>query len=1009
MKSVRTETCRVAGLIAALCVLLLCLPAAPSAAATTTLPGGARRCAVAETGTCAIPAGTTASVYYGAGTSFLEKTGVTGSIGCNQTAFGGDPDYGVVKACYVIANVLPAAAVLCAAAESGTCTLPSGATATVYYGAGSSFIYVTGVTGSMACNQTAFGGDPEYGVVKACYAFVSALPAATVQCSGELGTCTLPANVSATVYYGAGSRYSYQQGITGSVGCNPTSFGGDPDQGIVKACYAVVNTLPPGALQCAAAEAGTCTPPSGASVTVFYGANGSYLYRQGVTSSIGCNQTAFGGDPDYGVVKACYDLAWVPVNLAPYFNVPAISSDTAQIAVAIYNQGGPTYTYSAAALGATATWNGSTFTFGAPDVNDAVSNATITLPTGSFGRLDVLASRTYGSSAAETFIVTYSDGTQSTFTQGMSDWWHNPSGTANYTGESTVAYPSYIHAGAQGNYQEPASVYGYTFALNPAKVVKSVKLPSDPFVGVLAMNLGPANVAPIIPAAGPAQSVVTQHNDGSRTGMNAAEYQLTPATVGNVTGSRVFGRLGSIALDESADAQPLVVPNVSVAGDPNAGTHDVVYAATEANTVYAIDPVHLTILTKRNLGAAVPNPVGSGITYVGITSTPVIDTGTGVMYVVAYVQAAAGPAYQLHMLSLSTLADVVPPVTIAATATLNNGTSYPFNAMYQRQRPSLLETGGLIVVAFGSFGDLYANLSRGWIVTYDAATLALNTSGVNVLDKLSSSVDGVFLSSVWMSGAGPAVDENGDIYFSTGNSDPGSYDGVDDIQESVVKLNPATAQLLSLYTPEAVETYDINDTDVGSGGVLLLPNPNKRVGAILSKDGLLRVFDRDNLGGNNDSALVTSFGADPCWCQLSYFNNGQDRLVSSGNETLRVLTWQTGTYPALIQQGTAQMPGGPSPGAVTSISSGGPNNGIIWVVPRPLAWTTPGVNLNLMAFQATPVNGILPLLYLAPAGGWAYGAQGGGESNNAPPTVANGRVYVASYQQLTIFGFGGQR
>jgi hypothetical protein len=729
-----------------------------------------------------------------------------------------------------------------------------------------------------------------------------------------------------------------------------------------------------------------------------------------VTTSIGCNQTAFDGDPDYGVVKACYDLAWVPVNLGPYFNVPAIASDTSALPTALYGEGAPTYTYSATALGSTLTWNGSTFTFGAPNVNDAVTNTTIALPAGSFGRLDVLASRTYGSVAAETFVVTYTDGTKSTFAQGMSDWWHNPSGTANYPGESTAAYLSYVHNGSQAaSYQEAASVYGYSFALNAAKTVKSVTLPADGYVGVLAMNLGPASVAPTIPAAGAAQDVVTQHNDTWRTGLNAAEYQLTPATVANLVGKQVFGRLGSIALDESVDAQALVVPDVAVVGDPNAGTHDVVYVATEANTVYAIDPVHVRILAKRNLGTAVANPIGSGITYVGITGTPVIDTTRGVMYVVAYVATATGPRYQLHMLSLTSLADVVPAVTIAATATLSNGAVWTFNATYQRQRPALLETGGLIVVAFGSFGDLSANLSRGWILTYDAATLALNTSGIDVLDKLATSVDGVFLASVWMSGSGPAVDENGDVFFSTGNSDPGSYDGIDDIQESVVKIAPADSQLLSLYTPEAVQTYDINDTDVGSGGVLLLPNPNERVGAILSKDGLLRVFNRDDLGGRNDAALLTSTPADPCWCSLSYFNDGQDRLVSSGNQNLRVFSWHTGAYPGLIAQGTAQMPGGPSPGAVTSVSAAGTNNAIIWVVPRPLSWGTPGVNLNLMAFQATPVNGVLPLLYLAPAGSWLYGANGGGESNNAPPTVANGRVYVVSYGQLTIFGLGGVR
>lgn len=995
------------------------------------LPPGVAACAI-DFGTCALLPGITATVYYGVGSTYLTKAGVTSSFSCQPSTFGSDPVPNVVKTCYVqaastaggfIATALPAGATACTG-EGGTCSLLVGTVATVYYGVNSQFYAKQSVTGSFGCNVNTFGGDPDPYVVKACYAvttspggefLAAATPSGAGQCAGEGGTCVLLPGTVATVYYGAGTNFAVREGVTVSIACSVPTFGFDADPNVVKACYAVItssagailtNASPSGATQCATAETGVCIIAPGTSATVYYGAGSGYYFKTSVTGSIGCNQFAFGGDPDRGVVKACYStgpiLSSGYVNLTSYFNVPAISTDSSSVNPLMYNQTGVPYTYSQTQLGTQVVWNGSVFVFGAAGVNNAVSNNTVALPNGSYGRLDILASRINGSRATETFTVTYTDGTTSSFSQGMSDWWNNSRGTANYPGESTVAYMTYLH----NNGGQAASLFGYTFALNASKIVKSITLPADANVGILAMNLGAANVAPAIPAAGAAVSVVTHHNDTWRTGLNAAEYQLTPATVGNVTGSQVFGRLGTVTLDEEVSAQPLVVPNVSVTGDPNAGTHDVVYVVTKNNTVYAIDPLRRTILTQRNLGASVPNPLGAfnqGVA--GMRSTPVIDASKGVIYAMAYVQASGGPQYVLHMLSLSNLTDVVPAVTVAAKTSTTTG-SLIFNPTYEMQRPALLETGGRIVVAFGSWGDLGANLSRGWVLSFDANTLALNTAGVELTDRLGGEKNNYYLSSVWMAGAGPAADENGYVYFATGNSDSGSYDGINNIQESVVKLQPSNGQVLSLYTPNNVNYLDSIDQDLGSGGVLLLPNTNNRLGAILSKDGIVRVFNRDNLGGNNDASLLTTAGADACTCGMSYFNDGQDRLVTSGEPTLRLFTWQTGATMALIQQGTAPMPGkADTLGSFTSVSSGGSSNAIIWVVPAPFVNNT-NSGLNLMAFSATPVNGTLPLLYLAPAGGWLYG---GGGNYHIPPTVANGRVYVASNKLLTIFGLGGTR
>jgi len=124
-------------------------------------------------------------------------------------------------------------------------------------------------------------------------------------------------------------------------------------------------------------------------------------------------------------------------------------------------------------------------------------------------------------------------------------------------------------------------------------------------------------------------AVTTYHNDAMRTGWNSKETQLTWASMAVTTPGSAFGLKYTIPLDQQVDAQPLVVPNVTVSGDPNPGTHDVVYVATQANTLYAIDPTRGTILNSRTLGAAVQYPLGChNAESVGINSAPVIDTAT---------------------------------------------------------------------------------------------------------------------------------------------------------------------------------------------------------------------------------------------------------------------------------------------------------------------------------------------------------------------------------------------
>jgi len=363
-------------------------------------------------------------------------------------------------------------------------------------------------------------------------------------------------------------------------------------------------------------------------------------------------------------------------------------------------------------------------------------------------------------------------------------------------------------------------------------------------------------------------SVTTYHYDNYRTGWNQNEMVLTPANVGRTT----FGLLQKVALDDQVDAQPLVMPGVLITAGNYQGTHDVVYVATENDSVYAVDVHSGTVLLKSNFGKPVRNPLGcnNNAPNVGITSTPVIDASSNTLYVMIYTQAQSGPTYTLHALDLGSLTDKVTPQVVTASHTLTDGTTFTFNATYQRQRPALLLANGSIYAGFGSFCDLAANLSRGWLLGWTAGTLAPFPSN-QLLDLQASNPASFFLSSIWMSGYGPATDDAGNILFVTGNSDSGTYDGVTDIQESVVKISSTLTTVLDLFTPDDQASLDAGDVDFGSGGVLVLPDqpgsiPHMAVAA--GKDGNMYFMNEDNLGGYspNQNSVLGTYSVGGCWC-----------------------------------------------------------------------------------------------------------------------------------------------
>lgn len=500
-------------------------------------------------------------------------------------------------------------------------------------------------------------------------------------------------------------------------------------------------------------------------------------------------------------------------------------------------------------------------------------------------------------------------------------------------------------------------------------------------------------------------SVTTYHNDNYRTGLNSQETTLTP----NSVSGGGFGALKTVVLDDQVEAQPLVVPAVNItAGKFKGTTHDVVYVATDNNSIYAIDTNAGTPLLRVNFGPPVVKPLGCHIYNpdVGINSTPVIDLSSNTLYAMIYTQETTGTAYFLHALDLGSLTDKVPPQLVTGSHTLIDGSTYGFNATYERQRPALLLANGTVYASFGSFCDKAPNLSRGWLLGWQTGTLA-PVAGNQITDMQASSPNDYFLSAIWMSGYGPAADDSGNILFVTGNSDPSgtTYDGITNVQESVVKVSADLTTLLDIFTPSNVADMDENDLDFGSGGVMVLPDqpgtiPHLAVAA--GKLGSMFFMNEDNLGGfsTQSNNVLGTYTVGPCWCGQSYFVDPKDnmaRVVSSGGTQIIVWKLRTIKTPSLIQVASSPVLNTVGTGFFTSVSSNGTANPIIWALSRP---TGKAPTIYLYAFAPDVGGSTMKQLFMGTAGTWVAN----GANSNLVPVVANGKVFVASNKELVILG-----
>jgi len=466
--------------------------------------------------------------------------------------------------------------------------------------------------------------------------------------------------------------------------------------------------------------------------------------------------------------------------------------------------------------------------------------------------------------------------------------------------------------------------------------------------------------------------VLTNHNDNSRTGANLRERVLTPA---NVNGSR-FGMLFKRVLDDQLYTQPLVATNITI----DRGTHDVVYVTTVNNSVYAFDandPEATRPLWHVNFGApANLHSANFGCLDIngqmGIIGTPVIDKTRGALYVVALTRAGAGFTQRLHALDLATGADLPEsPIVIKAPQ---------FDPLLQNQRPALLLANNMVYVAYASHCD--KDPYHGFIIAYDARTL----QQVSVFNTSPNGSE----ASIWQSGQGPAADDEGNVYVVTGN---GTWDGVRDFSETFLKLTP-TLRLIDWFTPTNHLTLDAKDADLNSSGPSLIPGTHLVLGG--GKEGILYSLDTRNFGHLGDEHALQHFKATASHIHsLVYWSSathGPLLYVWGQRDKARVyrIDGEKLVETPLVTRDVANMG---HPGAMLSLSADGNRNGILWAAIHATgdSWheSRPGI---LHAYEADDIRHELWNSLERPARDDC-----GEYSKMAPPTIANGKVYLASF------------
>jgi hypothetical protein len=504
-------------------------------------------------------------------------------------------------------------------------------------------------------------------------------------------------------------------------------------------------------------------------------------------------------------------------------------------------------------------------------------------------------------------------------------------------------------------------------------------------------------------AAPKGTDVLTYKNDLNRSGLNSSETALTLA---NVTSAN-FGLLRNLAVDGKVDAQPLYASQLAISGS----AHNVVFVATEHDSVYAFDADtgstlwHVSLLgagetlsDTHNCGQVTPE--------LGITSTPVIDRSAGshgMLYVVAMSKDASSTYHQrLHALDLAGGGELLGgPTEVSASYPAAAGGSSTFDPGQYEERAALLLTGGTIYTSWTSHCD--GTPYYGWVIAYSAATLA-RTAVLNVAPN-----SGGAGPAIWMSGGGPAADSQGNIYLLTANGvfettmDANGFPNKQDYGNSFLKLSAAGGSLAvaDYFTMYNEVSESSHDTDLGSGGEMLLPDLKDSTGTVrhlvvgAGKDGNIYLVNRDSMGKFNSSSnqqiwqQVGNAMPSGIWSTPAYFNGAV--YYGEVGATLKAFSMANAKLVAAPQSQTASQ--FTYPGTAPGVSANGTSNGILWAHEN----TNPAV---LHAYDAANLAHELYNSNQASANRDHFGVG----NKFITPTVADGKVFVGTTASAAVFG-----
>lgn len=511
-------------------------------------------------------------------------------------------------------------------------------------------------------------------------------------------------------------------------------------------------------------------------------------------------------------------------------------------------------------------------------------------------------------------------------------------------------------------------------------------------------------------------TVLTYHNDIGRTGQNLKETTLTTSNVNSAS----FGLLGSIPVDGLVDAEPLYVSNMKISG----GTHNVLFVATENDSVYAFDADtfaqlwHNALLNGTSETPPTTTDVGSCgqvSPAVGIISTPVIDLtagANGTIFVVAMSIDGNGNFFQrLHALDLSTGNEQTGSPSVITGIFPNQNGQTTFAPGQYEQRTGLLLLNGVIYMAWSSHCDEMPY--TGWVMGYNESSLQ-QTSTLNVTPN---GMEG----GIWMSGGGLAADSSGNIYFLDGN---GTFDTTlssslpinGDYGNSFIKLSTANTQLAVADYFSMFDTVNQsnNDRDLGSGGVVVLPDltdaqgntQHLAVGAgkadAIAGQTVIYVVNRDSMGKFNpisDTGIYQEFapGITGAISSTPAYFNGTIYYGAVGDslKAFKITNALLGTSPSSLSPAAFGFPG-----TTPSVSANGSANGIVWAMENGSSVGT------LHAYDAA---NLANELYNS---NQAAGARDQFSTNSSckfvTPMIANGKVYVGTATGVVVFGLLNQ-